>query len=47
MGLESGLTAAAFDQHACAIPASGSKVTDLEVVLRDAWVGDGDHLTPD
>ena len=22
-------------------------VTDLEAVLRDAWVGDSDHLTPD
>ena len=22
-------------------------VTDLEAVLRDAWVGDGDHLSPD
>ena len=47
MGLESDLTDAALDQQACTIPASASELTDLEVVLRDAWIGDSDHLTPD
>ena len=47
MGLESGLTDAALDQQASSFPASVSEVTDLEGVLRDAWVGDSDPLTPD
>ena len=47
MGLDSCLTYAALDQQVCTTPASVSDVTDLEVVLRDAWVGVSDHLTPD
>ena len=38
MGLEFGLTDAALGHQACTIPASVSEVTDLEVVLHDAWV---------